>query len=60
MQKSNILGQFWQIEIIKRPTEGFFNNPETPKRYQLGNFIGKIIIWGLWAVKKVIYRLSKT
>ena len=56
MQKSTILGQFLRIEIIKRPTEGFLNTPDTPKRYQLGHNIGKVIIWGLWGIKNAVSR----
>ena len=54
--KSTILGQFLRIEIIKRPTEGFLNTPDTPKRYQLGHSTGKVIIWGLWGVNSALSR----
>ena len=40
----------------KRPNEGFFNTPETPKRHQLQHFIGTVIIWGLQGVEKALSR----
>ena len=49
MQKSTILGQFLQIEIIKRPNKGFFNTPETPKGINWDTLLGKPL-FGVYGV----------
>ena len=54
MPKSLIFGLFYWIDFIKRTTEGLFDTPETPRRYQLWHFIGTVIILGLWGVKKAL------